>query len=120
MVVLMTFHLLPQLEVTEVTAISNNNFSFTIKNTGLVDCQNWEVVIDLPDNCPINNVPWNVTQTYDSQNPNRIKFTSKDGSLITVGRNGGIATISIQVKGWENPALEGQTPTLVSVTATKW
>ena len=110
----------PQLEVTEVTAISNNNFSFTIKNTGLVDCQNWEVVIDLPDNCPINNVPWNVTQTYDSQNPNRIKFTSKDGSLITVGRNGGIATISIQVKGWENPALEGQTPTLVSVTATKW
>lgn len=110
----------PQIEVTEVTAISNNSFSFTIKNTGLVDCKNWEVVIDLPDNCPINSVPWNVTQTYDSQNPNRIKFTSKDGSLITVGRNGGIATISIQVKGWENPALEGQTPTLVSVTATKW
>lgn len=111
----------PQLEVAEIAAFSDNGLDFTLKNTGNADCKNWEIVLDLPDNCQINNVPWNLVLTKDSEIPNRVKITcgAEDYKRVVVGKNDGTATINIPAYCISNIP-KGLTPTLVSITATEW
>lgn len=111
----------PQLEVAEIAAFSDNGLDFTLKNTGNADCKNWEIVLDLPEGCQINNVPWNLVLTKDSESPNRVMITcgAEDFKRVVVGKNDGTATINIPAYCISNIP-KGLTPAVISVTATDW